>query len=67
MTNLQYTELPKEDENKPFIDFKGLKIYTTFLVLIASVFVYLQLNGISIIRDSNTEHEGNQHTTGHHK
>ncbi len=60
------TELVKK---KPYINFKGLKLYAGILAIIIAVFIYLQINGISIFRDSNTEHEGNKHSygNGYHK
>jgi len=62
-------------DNKPvpvkekFIDARGLKIYMLFLGGIIGTYLYMQFNGISLFKDSNTEHEGNQHIYGggHHK
>jgi hypothetical protein len=54
-------------KKEPFINLKGLKTYLALLVLASLFFIYLQVNGISIVPDKNTEHEGNQHNYGNHK
>lgn len=58
---------PPTPEREKFIEFNGLWLYTGFLASAIGALLYLQLNGISILKDSNTEHEGNQHSYGHHK
>ena len=49
--------------------FKGLEVYTVFIVLLFAGFIYLQLNGILLFNSTETEREGNSHTYGssHHK
>lgn len=43
--------------------FKGLKIYTVFLITMLAVFCYYQLNGKLFYNTSDTEHEGNNHSS----
>lgn len=43
--------------------FKGLKIYSAYIIIVISVFCYYQLNGMLFYNSSDTEHEGNNHSS----
>jgi len=50
---------------------KALKLYLVFVALLFSGYLYLQLNGIRLFNNTQTEHEGQDGTygsshSGHH-
>lgn len=52
-----------------FISLNGLKLYLLYILVVLSIYIYLQSNGIQLYNSTNTEHEGNSKTYGssHHK